>query len=233
MTRTVSLIGAAVLLATTTLAPTPVLAQSATPPEGCEAFLTVQFKGCLASIYWRCPAAPEGITWEGSFDENGPISVATFNREFEWLDTFFFFDGSRERLSPEGERPASLTELLETGENEYDFVTLETGPEGQKKTRYRGVDRLTGETVTIGDEELLVTEFATVALDAETEEIKHTTHGRQFVLEDERLFLLGTDAWLEDGTTTDTDYSPVDILRPGDPGFGKTRPLYECGAVDL
>ncbi|MBM7069123.1 hypothetical protein [Actibacterium sp. 188UL27-1] len=215
------------------MAPLPLSAQSATPPPGCEAFLTIQYKGCLASIYWRCSAAPDGITWEATYGEDGPISVSTYNDEFQWLDTFFFFDGSRQRIADEGPKPASLSELLETGENVYDFTTAEVGPDGMERTQYAGIDRLTGDTKTVSGEELLITEFATVARDPETGEIRHTTEGNQYVLAEERLFLLGTDSWSENGVTEESDYSPVEILRPGDKTFGKTKPRYECGAVDL
>jgi hypothetical protein len=211
----------------------PTYAQSATPPEGCEAFLTVQFKGCLMSIYWRCPSAPEGTTWEASYDEDGPLSVSTFNKEFQWLDTYFFFDGSRERMRDTGPKPALLSELIATGKNEYEFSTFVSSEDGNQSITYTGVDTLTGETTMVDGEKLLITEFASVAVDADTGEQLHSTYGSQYVLEEENLFLLGTDTWTEDGVTAKSDYSPLDILRPGDKGFGRTKPLYECGAVTL
>ncbi|MEL6521264.1 MAG: hypothetical protein AAFQ66_09875 [Pseudomonadota bacterium] len=229
----VSLISAVVLLLGALGTAQPARAQSAVPPEGCEAFLTIQFKSCLASIYWRCSAAPDGITWEAVYGEDGPISVSTYNAEFQWLDTYYFFDGSRQRIADEGPKPASLSELLETGENIYDFTTFEVGPDGTERTQYAGIDRLTGEKEVVSGEELLVTEFATVARDPETGEVRHTSEGNQYVLAEERLFLLGTDTWTEGGVTESNDYSPVEILRPGDNTFGVTRPRYECGAIDL
>ncbi|MFT4782841.1 MAG: hypothetical protein ACI9IV_000570 [Paracoccaceae bacterium] len=211
----------------------PAFAQTDTPPAGCTAFLTVQYKSCAASLLWRCSAAPDGTTWEATFGEEGASSVATFNKEFQWLDTYFFFDGSRERMFENGPRPALLSELIETGENAYEFTTIETSPDGDSKTTYIGIDRLTGTSKRINDEELLVTEFASVAVDAETREEVYRSFGNQYVLASENLILLGTDTWTQDGITDESNYSPVEILRPGMEGFGDTKPKYDCGVTEL
>ena len=211
----------------------PGAAQSAMPPPGCEAFLTVQFKGCLASIYWRCPDAPDGVFWESSHDEDGPISVGTFDDEFQWLDRYYFFSGLRERLVDAGPDPAELTRLLEEGEDRYEFSTLETGGPERRRITYVGVDRLNGETAEISGEELLVTEFASIALDDATGEQIYASQGNQYVLPGERIFFYGTETWTQDGMTETSDNSPVEILRPGDRGFGDVAPRYGCGAVDL
>lgn len=211
----------------------PALAQSATPPPGCEAFLTVHFRGCLASLYWTCEDAPDGIKWESTHDEDGPISVGTYDEDFQWLDRYWFFSGLRERLVQAGPDPAEMSRLLEEGEDRYEFTTLETGGEERNRYTYIGVDRLTGETETISGEELLVTEFASIALNAETGEEIYSSFGKQYVLADERLFFLGQDTWTQNGQTESSDNTPVDILRPGDAGFGDTEPRYGCGAVEL
>jgi hypothetical protein len=214
-------------------APAPAAAQSAMPPPGCEAFLTVQFKGCLASIYWRCEDAPEGVIWESSHDEDGPVSVGTFDAEFQWLDRYHFFSGLRERLVDAGPDPAEMTRLLDDGEDRYEFSTLETGGPERRTITYIGVDRLNGDTRVVDGEELLVTEFASIALDDATGEQIYASQGNQYVLPGERLFFYGTETWSQDGVTETSDNSPVEILRPGDRGFGDVEPRYGCGAVDL
>lgn len=216
-----------------TFPPAPAQAQSALPPDGCEAFLSVQFKGCLAALYWRCEAAPEGITWESSHDEDGPISTGTYDADFQWLDRYWFSSGIRERLVNPGPDPAEMSRLLEDGEDRYEFTTLESGDMPSRQLTYIGVDRLTGETVEIDGERLLVTDFAAISLDAETGEELYSSHGTQYVLPEERLFFYGTETWSQDGSTETSDNSPVDILRPGDKGFGNVKPLYGCGAVEL
>lgn len=215
------------------VAPAPAQAQAATPPPGCTAFLTVQYRSCLASLYWTCEDAPDGIKWEVSHDADGPISVGTYDSEFQWLDRYWFFSGFRERLVDAGPDPAELTRLLEDGEDRYEFTTLETGGPERNRITYVGVDRLTGETETIDGEELLVTEYASIALDAATGDEIYSSRGTQYVLPGERLFFLGQESWTQDGQTQATDNTPVEILRPGDTGFGDVEPRYGCGAVEL
>lgn len=214
-------------------APMPAQAQSATPPPGCTPYLTVQYRGCLTSLYWTCEDAPEGIKWEVSHDEDGPVSVGTYDAEFQWLDRYWFFSGIRERLVNAGPDPAEMTRLLEDGEDRYEFTTLETGTGETARTTYVGVDRLTGETEMIDGEELLITEFASIALDAETGDQIYASRGKQYVLPGDRLFFLGTETWSQDGQTETSDHTPVEILRPGDAGFGDVEPRYGCGAVEL
>ena len=211
----------------------PAETRPSTPPEGCTTFLTVQTRACSVSLYWQCESLDNDVTWESTFGEDGPEFVSSYNSEFHWLETYYFGSGAREVMGTDSARSPSLSELLETGENAYDFVIYETGPQGPFKTRFTGVDRLTGETVTIDGEELLSTEYAAVATDAATGDVLWSITGQQYVMAEDRLFLSGTDQVREDGQIENADYSPVDILRPGDPGFGETRPLYGCGVLDL
>ena len=52
----------------------PALAGAFTPPEGCEAYLTVQMKGCVVEHSYKCSSAP-GDYWTATFDQFGFFSL--------------------------------------------------------------------------------------------------------------------------------------------------------------
>lgn len=201
-------------------------------PEGCTGFLTVQMKNCGVSTYWRCEAADDGAVWEAHYGIDGVVSVSLYSSEFQWLDSRYFRDGIREHLVDEGPDPASLSELLETGQDTYAFVIRETRPEGARDIVHQGYDSLTGRTVTIDGVDLLETEFASTAMDAESGEPVYEVFGTQYVLAEERLFFLGPDTFRQNGEERENDSSPMRFIRPGEPGFGSGVPQYECTATE-
>ncbi len=210
----------------------PALASSVQVPEGCEAFLTVQQKSCGVSHYWRCEAAPEGTAWEVHYDSEGVYSLSVYDHDFQWLDSQYFRENSREHLTEDAPDPASRGELLETGQDRYAFVIREQGPDGTRDVVHQGVDKLTGRTVVIDGVELLETEFVSSAMDAETGEEIFAVAGNQYVLAEERLFFLGIDSFRQDGEEMETDFSPVRFIRPGEAGFTEMTPLYGCDATE-
>ncbi|NDR57642.1 hypothetical protein [Aliiruegeria sabulilitoris] len=223
------LLGLAGALALTAL---PALADSIEVPEGCEGFLTVQQKGCGVSHYWRCEAAPEGTAWEVHYDVEGVYSLSVYDHDFQWLDSQYFRQNTREHLTETAPDPASLGELLETGQDSYAFVIREEGPEGIRDVVHQGEDRLTGRTVVIDGVELLETEYTSTAMDADSGEEIFAVAGNQYVLAEERLFFLGADSFLQDGEEMKNDFSPVRFIRPGEAGFTEMTPLYGCNATE-
>ena len=223
---------AALALAAVIAAGQPARADKFAPPAGCTAFLSVQSLGCSVAHYWRCEGAPAGTVWEARYDVDGAFSLSVYDREFQWLDSRYFDDGSRERLLDGAPDPASLTDLLRTGRDSYAFVVRETGPDGQRDIVHQGSDTLTGRKIVVDGTELLETEFTATAVDATSGEEVYAIAGRQYLLESERLFLLGTDRLNADGTEIETDSSPMRFFRPGDSGFGETRPRFGCEASE-
>ena len=207
----------------------PAAAQRLDPPAGCTAFLTVQSKGCAVAHYWRCEQGPEGASWAASYDEDGPVSLSLYDREFQWLDSQYVADASREYLVAPAEDPASLSALLETGHDTYDFTIREESVRGVTDVRHVGYDELTGRTVTIDGVTLLETVFASTATNAETGDEIYSVVGQQYVHPEERLFFLGRDSFSQNGRTTTSDGSPLRFHFPGDPGFGRMTPAFECG----
>ncbi|MDV7144082.1 hypothetical protein R3X27_15440 [Tropicimonas sp. TH_r6] len=207
-------------------------AETVEVPAGCEAFLTVQQKNCGVSHYWRCEKAPDGTVWEVHYDSEGVFSLSVYDHDFQWLDSQYYRDGTREHLVGDAPDPASLTELLETGADSYAFVIREDGPEGTRDIVHQGYDTLTGLKVEIDGVELLETEFASTAMDAVSGEEIFAVAGNQYVLVEERLFFLGPDSFLQNGEEMSNDFSPVRFIRPGEPGFTDMTPLYGCNASE-
>ena len=133
-------------------------------------------------------------------------------------------------LGEDPEDRASLTELLDTGVDTYDFTTITNGEE---VTRYRGADVLTGESIEIDGHELLVMEYTTEV--DEPEGGRSRQEGINYVSAEFRLFLPGATASLNpDGSVAnERDNSPVALIEPGEPGFFTTAPIYDCGVQDI
>ncbi|MBT0957599.1 hypothetical protein IV417_09385 [Alphaproteobacteria bacterium KMM 3653] len=210
----------------------PALAQSSLPPKGCEAFLTVQQRSCTVSHFWRCEGAPEGTTWEAVYDEDGPSSVHTYDRDFQWLDGYFFDSGISERLYEPGPDPISMSELLGTGRDTYDFSMVELSEDGQQITRTKGTDEFIGRLETIDGVTLRM-----VYVDSETfneeGEVIFSSHGFQYVWPEERLFFLGTDTSNNGEEAWESDSTPVDFIFPGEKNFDRLRPVYDCGELSV
>jgi len=199
------------------------------PPAGCATFLTVQMKSCEVAVLWRCDAQ-SGIVWQGSYDGDGPLSVTVYDREFQWLDSYYAFDGVREKLADPGPDPISMSDLLAKGVDTFRF-TLTSDDGATRKTLYvKGRDRLTGRKTKIDGMTLLDVDSSLTIRGADGK-VSYATSGRQYVAPDMRLFLLGKEKVTQDGETVEYDNTPVDFIFPGEPGFNATKPLYECHTV--
>ena len=208
------------------LLPVSVLAQDGSrfyPPEGCTAQLTIQSRSCQVNNIWTCDALP-GDSWRMEFREDGPAFLSRIDYETQWVESINLFPSSRRELVQPADDPASLTELLETGADSYDFtMRSDSGP-----VRVVGYDRLTGETVTIDDEPLLVTEFS-----ARHETISGTVleiKGNEYVSVRHRRFIAGTYSGTSVSGPFEDNQSPVDFIYPGEPGFFTKTPIYDCEA---
>ena len=206
-------------------AATPAVAQqSFAAPEGCEAQLTVQHKGCIVINIWQCEADNPGDQWIALLGGGGLFSVQRVDREFQWIEAFKI-TGDESLVMP-ADDPASLDELFANQIDTWDF-TLET-TEGAE--RHVGYDLLTGETIVIDGEELLLTEFQGRTLDADGNEIEASV-GRQYVSETHRMFFLG-ETWEAETPDDVLDLSPVEFIYPDEPGFFTATPVYECNEID-
>ncbi len=198
--------------------------QSFAAPEGCEAKLTVQQKGCVMVNVWTCEADNPGDQWIALIGQGGVFSVQRVDSEFQWMETYSVLgdDYLREPVAD----PASLTELFANDIDTWDFtIETEDGPE-----RNVGFDMLTGIAYEIDGEELLQTEFQGQTLDDDGN-VLDASSGRQYVSKKHRLFFFG-ESWLDESPDQITDMSPVEFIYPGEPGFFADQPVYECNEIE-
>lgn len=197
-----------------------------TPPEGCTLELTVQERSCSVAQHYTCAADPAGDRRVTYFGEGGqPTFESHVDAETRWLDSLDPQSGIEDRLEDGAEDDASLTTLVETGRDAFDFWTV--GSDGQR-LHHVGEDRLTGETVVIDGEPLERTAFrlTTTAEDGRT---LITREGQQFISRRLRLFFGGVESASDwSGTVERLDTSPMRFIGPGQPGFGATEPQYDC-----
>lgn len=211
------------LTAAILLAPVMVSAQSFSVPEGCEAVLTVQQRGCVMVNVWQCKADPAGDKWIALIGEGGVFSVQHVDSEFQWLESYK--TSGTETLVQPAPDAASFTELLENGVDTWEFAI--TKPNSTE--RNVGYDALTGLEVIIDGEPLLQTEFEGKIL-VDGVEIDAGV-GRQYISEKHRMFFFG-ESW--DAATPEdvVDLSPVEFIYPGENGFFSQSPKFECGVIE-
>jgi len=215
------------LLATASFALPAFAGDDFTPPEGCNAILTVQSKACGSSLFWQCDISPEGDIWEASFGAEGLQSIVSYDRDYQWLDGTFMWDSSYEELAGESEDPISMDDLLAAGEDTFSFRVRRVEPSGVKYLQVVGSDRLTGKEIVIDGTRLLLTRTDYQYLN-EDGTVDYQMRGQQYVSPERRMFFSGTNEVTENGNLTVYDYAPVEFITPGEPGFGVTTPKYEC-----
>ena len=194
------------------------------PPSGCVGVVTTQNRDCLVNNIYTCEADQPGSSWRLMFNRDGPVFLSKIDYETQWLESYDLFPTRRETLRQPADDPASLTELLATGLDTYDFVV--SGEKGA--TRVVGFDRLTGDNIVIDGERLLGTEFS--ARHERTVGRNLHVQGREFVSVKHRRFFPSLSILTQDGETDELDRTPVEFIYPGEPGFFTTTPLYECEA---
>ena len=217
------------LLCVLLIMPVPALAQEQISlPDGCTGLVTVQMKSCTVSHHFSCATDPDGYRRRVDLDEAGPTYTGAVDSEAQWIESYHYRSDHSERLEDSPVDPASLTRLIETGIDTYDFRTLsdEVGV-----TRYVGADTLTGESVVIDGVELLRTTYRIRAV-GEAGEPLWSSEGREFINPDWRVFLAGEGAYrMPDGENFEVDDTPVDFAFPGEQGFLSPDPVYGCNAV--
>jgi hypothetical protein len=215
-------------LAAATLLAVPAGAQTFEPPRGCEVFLTVQSRQCSVSHVYRCPDAPDGGFAEAIFDSDGMSAVVGYGPSYQWQDSLYMWDNSREALVPPAEDPIDIDELMAEGIDTFRFTMHRTAPGEDREITIVGADMLTGEERTIDGVPLEVVQTQLQIL-TEDGAVEYNSRGVQYLSREKRLFFLGPEeVYDEGGEGTPYDNSPVDFIEPGEPGFASTLPLYEC-----
>lgn len=220
---TALLCGLAVVLGETALAAAPFA-----PPQGCQLDMTVQNRGCSVSQHYHCAEDAPGDQWVEYFGPAGPTYRSRIDAETRWMESIDLQDELIDRLAPGARDPASLSTLLATGRDDFDFWTVSDHGE---RLHHIGVDTLTGETTQIGGVTLDVTRFELRTFDAEGN-LLIERRGQQFVSRAHRRFYGGVETasdWT--GEIHESNDSPMQFSFPGQPGFGATTPFYDCGML--
>lgn len=210
------------------LLPGPLLAQVPFAlPQGCTAFVTIQMAACTVSHAFTCADDPAGVKRRVDLDDTGVTYFGAIDAEAQWLESTHIRAARSEALAPDPADPMSFSELVETGVDNFDFITLsdEVGP-----TRYVGGDSLTGQTVVIDGVTLEQTRYSIRAIDASGAEL-WSSEGFEFINRDWRMFLSGVSTITVPEGSFDADDSPVEFIFPGEPGFLSPDPKHGCGAV--
>lgn len=211
------------------LATLPAHGATFTPPPGCTLLVTVQYRQCTVANHYSCASDTPGDRWIAYADGQGLFFTSRIDTETRWMESISHATGEVDWLNEGGSADhASFSALLATGRDDYDFVTdSNTGAQ----TRYRGFDRLTGETVTIDGVPLERCEFDLSAFDAAGNFLSRRT-GMQFINRDMRLFLSDSET-IENavGDRVTTTQPPVLFAFPGDEGFGALDPILDCDAL--
>ena len=172
-----------------------------------------------------------GHHWVMSIDGEGPSYLQYLDREFRWLQSYpQRSDISRTLVTTEADAN-SLTELLETRRDDFDFTQTVSQRGKQIAVEHiTGYDRLNGTRVTIDGEPLLVTEFE-IHVESDTGRDNVHTKGNQFVSERFRLFFQGRESETSGGAVMHYDDTPVLFIEPGEVGFLVDRPEFGCDAM--
>lgn len=203
----------------------PAAAANFTPPQGCNLEVTVQNRGCTVSQHYRCSGDAPGDQWVVYFTPDGPTYQSRIDRETRWMESTDLNSGLVDTLEDDARDHASFSTLLRSGADDFDFWTRSNSGE---RLHHVGRDELTGDTVDIDGVELEITRFRLVTYN-EAGEALIQREGQQFVSRVQGRFYGGVEKssdWT--GTNENTNDSPVSFAFPGQPGFGATKPEYDC-----
>jgi hypothetical protein len=196
-------------------------------PAGCTAYLTVQSESCSVNHHFTCEGDTAGHQRRIALDEQGMTYLGEIDAEAQWITSFHPLSGHRERLEADPVEPASLSDLIAKGVDDYDFRTLsdEIG-----ETRYVGQDTLTGRQITIDDVTLAETTYDITAFDA-AGNVKWSSKGTEFISTNWAMFLSGTGVVTTPDGAFDRSDRPVEFIFPGEPGFLSSSPKHGCGVA--
>lgn len=203
----------------------PALAADFIPPEGCRLELTIQNRSCTVAQHYRCSGDAPGDQWVTYFTPEGQTYQSRIDKETRWMESTNLRDGIVDTLEDDAKDHASFSTLLQTGTDSFDFWTRSNTGE---RLHHVGQDDLTGEKVQIDGVPLEVTRFKLTTY-SEAGDVLIEREGQQFVSRAQGRFYGGIEQssdWT--GRRESTNDSPVTFSFPGQPGFGSTKPEYDC-----
>jgi len=214
-----------------TLVAFPAMATPNLPGEACPTTLTIQSKDCTVTHITRCEGDADGVTTSLLFDADGILFSASSDAQGGWLESYDSASNVYETVIGKPVDPISMDTLLRDGIDTYDFTLSHTEAGQTRNLRVVGADILTEEEQRINNVALKVV-TTDLRIFEEDGTINYQTRGTQYISPELRRWFLGTDSVLgDDGSVTNYDSSPVEILFPGEPGFDDITPHYGCAAA--
>ena len=207
------------------LVPGTLAAQTLGIPPGCQAFLTVQHASCRVAHHITCANDAPGVRHRVDVYPDGLDHISTADGDGQWLGSFDAYSGTSDQPQGVPVNSASFDALLR-GSDSYDFQMISSTGE---VIRYFGTDTLTGETVDIDGEPLLVLSVDMRAVGADGVEQWALT-GTGYAHAAWRMGFSGTHNWVVPGDAYTTEDSPVTFSEPGEPGFLSTVAAYGCAS---
>lgn len=208
-----------------TLSALPAAAANFSAPQGCKLEVTVQNRSCTVSQHYRCTGDAPGDQWVTTYTQDGPVYQSRIDRETRWMESTNLRDGITDVLEDEAKDHASFSTLLETGTDNFDFWTSSSTGE---RLHHVGQDQLTGEKTEIDGVALEATRFRLTTYN-ENGDVLIQREGNQYISRAQGRFYGGVEQsqdWT--GERQNTNDSPVKFSFPGQPGFGETKPQYDC-----
>lgn len=201
-------------------------------PSNCTPQLSVQTRNCSVTNHYSCTATAFS-RFAYSYDSGGLQQAQILTDEYSSIRTFYpSLKGDRTTglvidLAPGAPAPLSLTELIATGRNDYEYEFRR--PDPKVVIHYQGFDELTGEAAEIDGISMLVTNFRYERTTTIQENVsKETVSGSQYVNVGLGIFFGGLETYERETKTVVQDRTPVDLIFPGEPDFMSTTPLYGC-----
>jgi hypothetical protein len=208
------------LIAAPALADTSTLAL----PGTCRAYLTTQDDACVVAHFVTCSGDPAGQQTVVELYLDGGDNITVIDGDYQWLTTVDQLSGVVSTLGPEIADPGTLTQLIDDGEDTYDFTT--TDADGTV-TRFIGKESLTGQTLTVDGVTLEEAQNQMRALDSAGNELWRT-NGTEYVSREWRIFFSGPGMTTLPNESFPTNRTPVEFIFPGEPGFLSTQPTTGC-----
>jgi len=206
----------------------PAAAQTFAPPRSCALDLTAQLRQCHVVNIYRCAGDAPGDRWLSFADGAGIYFSSRIDSETRWVESINHDTGAVDRLLPKAKDHASFSTLLETGYDDYDFMTESSDGTVEQ---FVGYDRLTGESVQIDGIALQRSEFDLSSYDAAGSFLTRRV-GTQFISPELRLFFGDVEVFENaEGERVESMQPPVTFALPGEEGFGAVKPVFDCNAV--
>lgn len=202
----------------------PAAAQTFGIPKGCTADLTVQQANCVVEHSYTCTGDPADWYRSVEVHPDGFNFMSVTDAEGQWIETDDSFAGTHETLGAANLDPVSMTDLLMTGVDTFDFETVD---QNGVVTRFVGTDKLTGTRVVVDGVELLPAASEMVATDLKGAVLWSMT-GSFHIQEDWRLVFGGVSHWTTPTESYSTVHAPMEFILSGEDGFLSSAATYGC-----